>query len=363
MCRRTPLLNALIPIVGIVTAVGSGLWLAFPADRTTPPAKVAKPDGRQRVFTHVAPAILREDNPVQVWKLPVTNDTGRAVSFIGLDRSCTCTEAELGTWQLAPGEATTLKIAADVRGRSGKQKFICQLGDDAGGVWRYEVETTVYEPARFEGNATAVPFGLVEPNEAVERATTLAVYGSSRADLPDAVRVESSSDRVTAAVAAATTRECEPGIWERTFPVYVRLAAPAEVGTGYTRLTARWTQRGAERTAEITAQWNVRSRFAFDPVYVVFRGSGQNSAVNQPADGREQTVTLRRTDGRGFTIKAVRDCPDGVSHAIEPAEGGYRVKFTLMPRPERRYLSATVLIDTDDANEPILRLTLAGIGW
>jgi hypothetical protein len=129
------------------------------ADNSGPPCSFL-------VTKKLPPAFADEVDEIK-WEFPVVNQSSEVARVVHVEKSCTCAKTELGQRELEPGEKTTLHLQAEVRGRSGPQRFWCDLQIENGAVWRYEVEVSLVR--RLQVEPDLVSFGTVAAGREYER--------------------------------------------------------------------------------------------------------------------------------------------------------------------------------------------------
>lgn len=159
---------------------GAALWFQAGCSSGEPATAIpASPPSNPMVRVFQIPPRFVEETTRLEYDAPVKNETGRFVRFTGVQRSCSCTAAELGARELSPGEATTLHFDIDLRHRKGPQKFVCRLLEEGGPEWTYALETTLYERAHF-AETGMTHFGMTDPNAEETRETAFFLIRSRR---------------------------------------------------------------------------------------------------------------------------------------------------------------------------------------
>jgi hypothetical protein len=258
--------------------------------------------------------------------------------------------------ELAPGQEAVLHFDIDLHHRTGPQRFVCRLMEEAGEEWTYELGTTLYEHASFS-EPGPIHFGMVDPNATAEFEMTLRTYAASAAELPTAVAFTTDSDCLRLEPRPAPVDEPVDGIVTRTFPLRLRFRAPATPGFGQAAIQAQFAWHGENRSIGSAANWNVRTLFTVSPPQVYF---GTVDASGLPI---ERKVSLRRTDGLPVTVKTVKVSSPAVRGSVCEGDGApeARLVFVLNPEGMRTPLVGEAIVETDHPVERDVKILFAAV--
>lgn len=299
----------------------------------------------------VVPYVLFDETPVLVERFTVTNDAPEPVTLTETRQSCGCTAATLDRKSLAPGQAATLELSANLLGRSGPQRFTCDVLDSNGRVRSFEVKTVVYPRGRF--SADVVHFGPVQPSTTSRRAVEFYAYGTSDEDLPADVTVSSNSPALAVASGAVETGRTAEGAAFRRLRIDTVLSAPANTGSGSSALQARFAIRGRPAFVDLGIDWIVTSPVVVSPPSVfISRRPGHDGPV-------EHRVLVRRADNQPLTVRRVISPHPAVAVEVRPEPSGNILVITVTPRTASGFKVGDIRIETDHPSCPSAIVTVA----
>lgn len=314
---------------------------------------------RELVHTFRIPSIFVEDHPNLRYDVPVKNGTGKTVRFSHIRQTCTCMGAvDLESKQLDPGQETILHFDIDVSHRKGPQRFVCFLVEEGGGEWRYELETTLYEHARFAEDG-ALHFGMVNPKAEEVRQTEFRLYADSTTRLPHEVVFGSNSDCLRVEAEPSSEERLPDGIVFRKIPLKIHLKAPATPGLRNVSLNAKYVAGTEKREVPTAIDWNVRTLVSITPSQAYF-GTIDSSSPERI----ERRVTLQSPDGRALRIKKVTSAqPEQVDCRIEgPHEGTtIRLVLALKTKSLKKPLWDEVMVEMDSPLQPSVKIPIAAL--
>ncbi|MBX9583679.1 MAG: DUF1573 domain-containing protein [Gemmataceae bacterium] len=248
------------------------------------------------------PPVLREHHTQFLCNIPVENHTSERISIIEIFRSCGCTHAKLDKHEIDVGESTQLRLAVNIGGRTGAQKFTVRLLDKSGRARSYTAETYIHEPAAFSPDDD-LSFGMVDPNARAEKVVNFDLCGVAESDLSGEVRVGVEGQGVSASVGMPAVDRLSPELVRGRRPVYLRLTAGSEPGPHSATVVMGYGPDGRRNESRTAVTWHVRPLIGVVPPLVFL-------SRTEP-DGQELTreVVMSRLDGQPLSIVGV-SAPD-----------------------------------------------------
>lgn len=308
------------------------------------------------VQTEKIPPIFTDETPELNREIVVRNDSKESVHFEHARLSCGCTgTSQLEKMELSSREQTLLRLRLDLRGRTGPQRFICRLFQTGGNIWRYELETTLYPRAHF-GEAGAIHFGMVDPDQQVLRDTHFYLHARIEADFPPELTLHVKSDRLRAELGSPVTTQEADGTLTRSYPTRLRLRAPQLCGLATIDFQAEFEQAGRKQAVASSVSWNVRSYYGADPTELYF-GSLDPGA----SEILVREVLVRRLDGQPLQIKSARVSNPCLraSWGVLDSKNNCSIKVVLDPKGMREALWDEITIETDVRAQPLLKIPVA----
>jgi hypothetical protein len=291
------------------------------------------------------------------YDLPVKNEIGRFVRFVRLQPSCACASGtNLAAMELAPGQETILHFEVNLGSRSGPQRFVCRLIEDGGVEWTCEVETTLYEGARFAVRAPG-HFGMVDPGAEEVRETEFLLSARSASALPGKVSFVTDKERLEIEQGPAITEQQEDGVVIRRIPLRLHLHAPRVLGFGHVSIFAHLERQGLPQQVEATADWNVRTLYTVSPAQVYF------GRVDSSAGPIERRIVIRNTQRQVVAVKGIKlDCRCVRCSVTKRADTTMaELLLVLDPTLLTKPLIAEVIVDLDDSTQPSLKIPVAAL--
>lgn len=336
-------------LLGCVTLLGCG------GERAAQTVSAPTPIGPVVVVRQLPPVFIEETSRLE-YDFPVKNETGQVVRFTGIQRSCSCTAAELGVKELAPGQETTLHFDIDLVHRKGPQRFLCQVILESGDTWAYALETTLYERAKFADNGLTY-FSMVDPNTQEVRAAEFQAFAKTVAELPQKIAVEVDSDRVRVERNEAITEVQPDAVCIRRFPLKYHLRTPALPGPGQAAVEVRFERQGVQQQVRTGLSWNVRTLFTISPAQVYF---GKVDPASAPV---ERKVLIRRTDRQPLAIKDIEISCAGVNYRVEQTSDQTKcfLVFRLNQASSTESLFGHALVNTNHPLQPSVKIPLAAL--
>lgn len=314
---------------------------------------------RDIVRTFRIPPFFVEEHPNLRHDVPVRNDTGQTVRFSHVRQSCTCVGAvNLESKELPPGQETTLHFDIDVSRRTGPQRFICYLVEERGTEWTYELETTLYQRARFAEDGS-LHFGMVNPKAEEVRQTEFRLYAESAAGFPRDVMFRSDSDCLRVEAEPCNDEQLPDGIIFRKIPLKIHLKAPATPGLKNVALHAKYVCGTEKREVPTGVDWNVRTLVSITPSQAYF-GTIDSSSPERI----ERRVTLQSPDGRAIRIKKVTTSqPEQVDCRIDGPHEGTRIRLVLALNTKsfKKPLWDEVVVEIDNPLQPSVKIPIAAL--
>lgn len=254
--------------------------------------------------------------------------------------------------ELTPGQATTLHLDIDLRQRKGPQRLVCYLVEEGGAEWTYELVTTLYERARF-AEFGGIHFGMVDPNVQELREMNFYLHAESLEAIPRGAVFRSESGRLRVEPGLAVDEELPDGTVVRKIPLKLRLRTPAIPGLGHASVIAEVERQGLKQQVQTGVTWSVRSFYSVAPTQVYF-------GKIDPSSGNpiERQATIRRTDGKPLSIKAVEVSSSCVHCSVEKASDESTCMLLLVLNPESLNgpVWGEVTVETDHALQPYVKI-------
>ncbi len=308
-----------------------------------------RPSGVQVV--EKLPPVFLEETPTLAHTFRVSNNTKAPIRFKKLAHTCACSDTTLDKNELQPGEETCLHLNARLNGRFGREAFsVTLMADDGGPEWTYQAEINIYERGHFE--PAGIHFGFLKPRIQQERQAVLELYSRAE-DVPFALlQIVSSSEHVKVEAGEAATSLASDGIRVQKLPLTIVLIAQSSSGRAAAHITARYERDGTVYESHLPVDWVVRSHFQTTPPRLFFGVLGSTTD-----DQLQQEVTLRRHDGKPFTVRNQQATRPEVECVVTgpPSSDCQRllVRFTETPRES---VSGEVILETDDPEEEVIRI-------
>ena len=343
-------------LAGLLLVPVAGAWCYFGrAPKQDGPAPETPADGHY--VTHALPPVFLDVDPQIKHRFEVVNDTAGPVRFARVQPSCSCSSAELGAKELAPGEKTVLDIAADLRGDLGPRRLHCRLITDNEGPWLYELTTTVYTRVEFSGG-TQVALGSFNPGERVTRELGVHLHSPPGTEAARLLAVRSPDDQVGVAVGDGEDSTLPDGVVRRRVPLTLTLLPQSLPGKHEVLLRATGKHGDTEFQASLPLYWHVKSLYEVGPQRVFF------GKVGQEAGPVSKKVLVRRSDGKPFSVRNLTASHPAVGvTAGEPSapRAEHELTVTLDPIRVQSHLWAQVRLETDYALQPTLEVPVAAV--
>ena len=331
-------------------------WLAFLA---TPGLlgclrRPSPGEGPVRVSESLPPAFSDEVDALE-HAFRVVNDSSSPVRFTEVFKSCACSEASLDKMELEPGEATSLRLRADLTGRQGRFSVICHLGNDADRPWSYKLTIPLY--ARLATTpASQLHFGLLPVDEPAEREIVVNTYsrdvppGEAVLTLPD-----DSVEMIELEDMGSVVENLPDGIIHRKSTITVRLLPRARARGGSVHLVAAYQDDGRELRENRLVRWAVASHYTLLPSRVFYGNLEKASGTVR------SQVGIRRKDDRPFRIVECSTSEPAMKCSVETnvSSAAHVIVLALDSSGVERFLSGEVLIQTDDRVQPEVRIPFA----
>lgn len=305
-------------------------------------APVPNRDSDSRVQSYsLAPVFIDESGATNVRAaFPVRNYRDQAVTVTALKGSCGCAAAELDSREIAPFDATTLRLSVNMTGKIGPQRITCDLFDGDGLFCSCVIATTGYRAASFE--TENLHLGNIRPGE--DANIHLMTYGRDADSLPR-LRTVSCDDRsVTCAADSEPTIDTDAnGIVTGTYCVKLQTSLDAPAGATASFVTAVVDSNGGERTAHARVRWTVGGVFEIEPRLIFFPAAAQ----------RPKKVVIRRLDKRPTRVLKCSTTHPAIQVSIDDSTDPLELLVRIDPsKLTTRVLSSKLLITTGDAVQP-----------
>jgi hypothetical protein len=299
--------GALAAVAGTLT--GRWHWSA-PTQQSIPERRVA-PESLFRFSVDHPPVIWHNGASPVSFEVPIVNRSPSAVRFSHFACDCGCTSARLDREELQPGETATVRMAVDLSGRQGPQRFACHWNDESGQRWSAETRVTVYKPAQFDPDA--IRLGRVTPGDTISRQVHFDEYATTEAELPPAPGFSIDSiyrDPVQLVASPAVVESLGPGLVRRRTSIDVKVTVANRAGYAEAILTRSTPPADRHPTPSLRIDWFVRETVEVSPARLALtfppKGEGQQT----------QVVRVRPTDGRPIVINRVTTSDPGIGARV-----------------------------------------------
>jgi hypothetical protein len=342
MTRRRLILLALLAACVAAAGTLTGRWLWSAPVQQIPEQRVT-PESLFRFSVDHPPVIWHSGaSPVQ-FPVPIINRFSSAVRFSHFACDCGCTSARLDREELQPGATATVRMAVDLSGRQGPQRFACHWNDESGQRWSAELRVTVYKPAQFDPEV--VRLGRVTPGDTISRQVHFDEYATTEAGLPPAPGFSIYSvyrDPVQLVANSAVVEPLGPGLIRRRTSIDVKVGVPNRAGYAEAILTPSQSSTAARPTPSLRIDWSVRETVEVSPARLALtfppKGEGQQT----------QTVRVRPTDGRAIAINQVTTSDPGIGARVlgtpRSPTGDAEIEVTVALTEGKQFLAGDVVL-------------------
>ena len=308
------------------------------------------PSGNRRI-EYDAGAIFVKDRPQLELSIPVDNSTGRSIHFVSIDKSCSCSCAELSQMTLEAGGTASLAFSANLVGRSGRQRFACGLRQDNGSVWTIDVVADLYDSFRL--SQPTVVFANVHPNQIVDKSVTVDFYARVPEDIPEVLALSSPPRHLDVRIGEPSTTHDVRGIWCRSWPLTISTCDRLPPGPGSEVVAVQASGRPSVSPASIVCHWNKLSAYQVSPSKVFF-GVTQST----PDSSRSAVVLVARTDGRPMRLLSVKGDGNGlrVTTIRHTDPSSLQIRIDVDESAITKDASRELVFTTDDAKENTIRV-------
>ncbi|MDX2036904.1 MAG: hypothetical protein SFX72_09645 [Isosphaeraceae bacterium] len=211
--------------------------------------------------------------------------------------SCTCTNNQLGSSILQPGESTTLDLRVNVPASYVDSVIDATLKTDHPDFkyWRYRVRFVAYPAGRIDPEL--IDFGVLDPNSSPEpRSSFFEIYHQDGVAADELDRIEHDSDLLVERAGDPSIDKPHPNVVRIRYPLRVSLVDdPSESRSGViTRGFNAFTRAGMARGGKVS--WRRLSKVECSPANVHF------GLVPRSTRSTEAVVLIRRTDDAPLRI-------------------------------------------------------------
>jgi hypothetical protein len=313
---------------------------------------------------HDAGPIFAEMNPSIRYVFPVRNTTGRPVKITAVRPTCSCTTSKLGKYQLAPGEKTTLEVAASVPNSYSNGELFCALVTDHprfrewGYILRFQSVPRVAISPFHADLGSFSPADLTEDGYLKHKTEPaelfLDVFNPGQAPRADDMRVVSSEGIRAVLKPRGEARPIGNSLWHRGYSISASLAGRVDPTAGSQGRTLM-VRSSAGGQASATLTWQIRRTITAAPASVHFGALGPDdkwSSRRLLLNSAENTYfKILSVDAEGGTIRVVK--PDtsvsSRSHLLE-------LELTAAEARGEGAVSGTIRITTDEKRQALVRV-------
>ncbi len=323
----------------------------FGCGRTTPPdfdESFKTPE-----FHFDAGAVFVGEIPRLTSIVPIQNNSGRSVRFDRVTKNCACSGAELEKSDLAPGETTTLAFSANLLGRSGPQRFTCELIEEDGTVWRVEISAIVYE--FFKVSSHTINFGQLSPLQSATKQLVAQCSAMERSTLPEAVSLSEQLGPIQVQIGLPVTSQDDHGMWHRKWNIDLSVSADQIIGTHQQlfQITPSSPPIDMPASTSICVQWTVKSLYSQSAKRAYFPSSPDRTA------NRTTTINFGRSDGQKVQVRKISSMSKWLTIDSRSLENGTLDIIIEVDPALSSDANADLSIQMDDEYYSILRIPVA----
>ncbi len=313
--------------------------------------------GTSGLVVHTLPPIIADQTTEVQHVFAVRNPSNRSIRILDIVKSCSCTDATIGSRELGPREETELTMKVNLRDRSGLFGTECTLTHDGGPATRYKLEVPIYRRVEFLPNL--IVLGRVEPG--VERETEFTVIASSLDGPPLApVLFVKGLDRTQVHLeleqGRGTVRTLSDGVVQRETPVRLRLTPPQTAGPGRCRIVTDLAPNSYPVEGSLRVEWFIDAPYEMTPKQAFF------GEVGQTAGKLDCEVRIQHRERKPFRVTSVRSNIGAVTCSCATAgslETEHVVVLTLAAAGFDRFLYGEAVVETDDPAYRRLKIPIA----
>ena len=293
--------------------------------------------------------------PMLTYDVPVTNTTGRRVTFDQVACLCACSETSRPKDSLDPGESMVVRLIVRPGSRYGPDRFSCSWSDQDGNRWAVVARVTLLRQEQFEERR--VSFGTVEPGQTATAGATFKQHALKVEGLPPVPDFRSDHPRVKVTVAGTTTEQTPDGYACRTVRLIVTTTVMSGDGEAGALIRPVPVLDAMSFASTLVVDWKVSKSVDFFPSRVVFTPGGPKTV----------RVLFRNEDGKELKLHTAKvSHPDRLSVTFPPAgSGGAVMAVTLLPGASAERLVGEIVVETSGTGSKSVAvpyLILAGEG-
>lgn len=208
--------------------------------------------------------IFPEETSKLTHTFKVKNTSTKSLSITGIEKSCTCTKAEIDKRKLIPGETADLILEVDTRKVANQWRVSCTLTTDhpVQTEWTYALTYRTYMQMKFADDLLVLSGNS---NKSVDRKTQLEIYRKTQ-DPKDSIKEVISGNSIDAIVEKdSLTQLVENGqVIKESYNILVRLRETRKVVNG--QQTERLQVLSAlGKSAGTVISWNEAGGISIDP--------------------------------------------------------------------------------------------------
>jgi hypothetical protein len=277
------------------------------------------------------------------------NDLSEPVTFEQVSKSCACSNVEVDSMSLRPGEATKVRIVTNPRDKSGLQRFSASLWTGKTQRWTCVAEAFIYHTVSLTRNP--IHLGAVPVNGSQNCTVDITVFPEPRAT-PRVDRVRADIGDVVVFVGEMAEKDDRLGGRCFTLPVSMKLSPQSAAGDKSSRVCIDIEVGGRTIQQEIVLCWRVLSKYSLAPARVVFSSHEQAISIEP------QSVQLVSESCAPVQILQAEAADDRI--AIELIDRNKLVVKLRDPKIAQSFF-AEVRIKTTDSQEPAVTLPVSVI--
>jgi len=203
------------------------------------------------------------------------NDLAEPVTFERVSKSCACSNVEIESYSLRPGETTKISIVTNPKDKSGLQRFSATLWTGKTQRWTCVAEAFINRTVSLSMNP--IHLGALPVNGSQECTVGITVFAEQRSR-PRLGKVRADVEEVVVSAGEMAEKDDRIGGCCFELPVSMKLSPQRAAGDKTTRVYI--DIEVGERTIEqeIVLCWRVLSKHTLVPARVVFSSQKQASA-------------------------------------------------------------------------------------
>jgi len=285
----------------------------------------------------------------------VKNTTGRAVRILRVEKSCTCTAAEVSQEVLGTGQCARLRLSVKVPGVRTRVSVSCTLNTDHPTLKDWTYSLAFESLPRIALSDTYLNLGGSEKGAFVPRPQRLqvVVFGRSPSDLPN-VQFAAPEDLTVEVEGNPKCAKLAEGAWTTRYRLLLRLSEAHQRTPG---LHARSVDVSSPDGRRVSANvsWRYEYPIVATPGYVHF---GRVRAGGRSGSRR---LSLHSTMGQAFRVLRVtcEGTPASSEASFDPRSAlsmAVDVALTIPADAGGGPMTGTVKVETDDREQRVVEV-------